>query len=116
MKVHELPSRASYEIKEGDILTAVSGISTGTPAHATAYVTSDFDGCIVTNGMRVLRPTHINPFYLLMYLKSHLFLEQMLQIRTGAAIPSVSDDELGETLILLPDKKIQEQKSQGRRH
>jgi len=109
MKVHELPSRASYEIKEGDILTAVSGISTGTPSHATAYVTSDFDGCIVTNGMRVLRPIHINPFYLLMYLKSDFFLEQMLQIRTGAAIPSVSDDELGETLILLPDKKIQEQ-------
>jgi len=109
MKVHELPSRASYEIKEGDILTAVSGISTGTSSHATAYVTSDFDGCIVTNGMRVLRPIHINPFYLLMYLKSDLFLEQMLQIRTGAAIPSVSDDELGETLILLPDKKIQEQ-------
>ena len=109
MKVHELPSRASFEIKEGDILTAVSGISTGTPSHATAYVTSDFEGCIVTNGLRVLRPININPFYLLMFLKSDLFLEQMLQCRTGAAIPSVGDDGLGEILILVPNKKIQEQ-------
>ena len=109
MKVHELPSRASYEVKEGDIITAVSGISTGTPSHATAYVTSDFSGCIVTNGLRVLRSLNINPFYLLMYLKFDLFLEQMLQCRTGAAIPAVSDDELGDVLIPIPDKKIQEQ-------
>ena len=48
-------------------------------------------------------------FFLLMYLKSDLFLEQMLQCRTGAAIPAVSDDELGDVLIPIPDKKIQEQ-------
>lgn len=109
MKVHELPSRASYEVKEGDIITAVSGISTGTQSHATAYVTSDFSGCIVTNGLRVLRPININPFYLLMYLNSDLFLEQMLQCRTGAAIPAVPDEDLGNALIIIPDKKIQEQ-------
>jgi len=108
MKVHELPSRATFEVKEGDILTAVSGISTGTPMHASAYVTPDFNGCISTNGMRALRPININSFYLLAYIKSDLFLEQMLQSRTGAAIPSVCDEELREVLILLPSKEIQE--------
>jgi len=108
MKVHELPSRATFEIKSGDVLTAVSGISTGTPMHASAYVTPDFEGCISTNGMRALRPININPFYLLAYIKSDLFLEQMLQSRTGAAIPSVCDEELREVLVLLPAKEIQE--------
>lgn len=108
MKVHELPSRATFEIKGGDILTAVSGISTGTQMHASAYVTSDFDGCISTNGMRALRPINVDPFYLLAYVKSNLFLEQMLQLRTGAAIPAVCDEDLAEVLILLPEKKNQE--------
>jgi len=109
MKVHELPSRATFEIKKGDIITAVSGISTGTPMHASAYVTEDFDGCICTNGMRVLRPLSVvDPFYLFAYIKSDLFLEQMLQCRTGAAIPAVSDEDLKEVLILIPDKEKQD--------
>jgi len=107
MKVHELPSRASYEIKSGDILTAVSGISTGTPMHASAYVTDDFDGCICTNGLRVLRPTKIDPFYLISYLRSDYFLLQMLQLRTGAAIPAVNDAGFENLLVILPDKNNQ---------
>lgn len=37
--VHELPSRASYEVRENDILTAVAGNSIGTHKHATALAT-----------------------------------------------------------------------------
>lgn len=51
----ELPSRASYELKTGDIITAVAGNSIGTPKHATAYVTKEFNGAICSNGFRVLR-------------------------------------------------------------
>lgn len=108
MRVHELPSRATFEIKTGDILTAVSGISTGTPQHASAYVTGDFDGCISTNGMRALTAVNVDPFYLLAFVKSELFLKQMLQYRTGAAIPAVADNDLENIWILIPDKKIQE--------
>ena len=106
--MHEAPSRASYEIKESDILTAVSGISTGTKMHATAYVTKEFDGSICTNGLRVLRTKTIDPFYLFAFCKSNLFLNQVFRHRTGAAIPAISDNDLAKILIPIPglEKKL----------
>ncbi len=108
MKVYEAPSRARYEIKEGNIITAVAGNSTGTKKHVSAYVRKEFDGCICTNGFSVLIPTIINPFYLLFYLKNEEFLKQMYQYRTGAAIPALSDSDLKKVLILVPEKEIQQ--------
>lgn len=107
--VHELPSRATYELKEGDIITGIAGNSVGTRKHATALVTAEFDGAICTNGFRVLRSPKINPYYLLYYLHSDLFLKQMMMYRTGAAIPNVSDADLNNILVYLPDEsKINE--------
>ena len=107
--MHELPSRASYELKEGEIITAVAGNSIGTSSHASAYVTKDYEGCICTNGFRVLNVDKklINPFYLLYYFKSKNFLDQVFRFRTGAAIPSLLDSDLMNILILLPDIKEQ---------
>jgi len=108
-RVHDLPSRASYEIKRGDIITAVAGNSVGSKKHATALVTEEYDGCICTNGFRVLRNFKIDSYYLLYFLRSKEFLQQMTMYRTGAAIPSVSDTDFANTLIYLPDeKKIKE--------
>lgn len=101
----DLPSRASYELKKGDIITAVAGNSIGTEKHATAYVTSQFNQAICTNGFRVLRNIKIDPFYLLYYLQSELFLKQVFMYRTGAAIPSLSDSDLANILIYLPSEK-----------
>lgn len=106
LQVHELPSRASYEIEEGDIITAIAGNSVGTRKHATALVNKDFEGSICTNGFRVLRNIKIDSYYLLYFLKSDLFLKQMFMYRTGAAIPNVSDTDLANTLINLPDEKM----------
>ncbi|KAF0148653.1 MAG: Type I restriction enzyme EcoEI M protein [Ignavibacteria bacterium] len=103
--VHELPSRASYEIQEGDVITAIAGNSVGTRKHATALVTKEFEGSICTNGFRVLRNFKIDRNYLLFFLKSEVFLKQMFMYRTGAAIPNVSDIDLANTLINLPDEK-----------
>lgn len=105
-QVHELPSRASYEIQQGDIITAIAGNSVGTRKHATAFVTEDFAGSICTNGFRVLRNFKIDNYYLLYYLKSEMFLKQMFMYRTGAAIPNVSDIDLANIIIHLPDKKM----------
>lgn len=104
-QVHELPSRASYEIEQGDIITAIAGNSVGTRKHATALVTDDFAGSICTNGFRVLRNFKIDSYYLLYYLKSEMFLKQMFMYRTGAAIPNVSDTDLANIIIHLPDQK-----------
>lgn len=104
-QVHELPSRASYEIQEGDIITAIAGNSVGTRKHATALVTKEFEGNICTNGFRVLRNFKIDSHYLLYFLKSEVFLRQMFMYRTGAAIPNVSDTDLANTVINIPDDK-----------
>ncbi len=108
MSVFEAPSRAAYEVHEGDIITAVSGNSTGTPCHATAYVTKEYDGCICTNGFRVIRATHTDPFYLLGYMKTPYFLKQVFRCRTGAAIPAISDADLANSMVLLPARDIQD--------
>jgi type I restriction enzyme M protein len=107
--VHELPSRASYELKTGDIITAVAGNSVGTQKHATALVTEEFEGCICTNGFRVLRNFKIDPYYLLYFLKSDAFLNQTFMYRTGAAIPNISDADLANILIHIPSDKVMKQ-------
>jgi len=107
IKVSEAPSRATYELNEGNIITAVAGISTGTKNHATAIVTKEYKRAICTNGFRVLIPKKIDPYYLLYFLKSDFFLLQMLKYRIGAAIPSVIEEDLRKVLILIPDEKTQ---------
>lgn len=105
-QVHELPSRASYEIEEGDIITAIAGNSVGTRKHATALVTKEYERSICTNGFRVLRNFKVDSYFLLYFLKSEMFLKQMFMYRTGAAIPNVSDTDLANTLIKLPNDAI----------
>ena len=107
--VNKLPSRASYELKTGDIITAVAGNAIGTHKHTTAYVTEEFNHSICTNGFRVLRNFRISPFYLLYYFQSDLFLKQVFMYRTGAAIPALSDEDFSKILIYIPPKKEIEQ-------
>ena len=112
MKVHELPSRASYELKNGDIITAIAGNSVGTRKHATALVNEEYEGAICTNGFRIFRNIKIDKNYFLYFLKSDFFLKQMFMYRTGAAIPNVSDKDLGDILVYLPEEKEIEEISQ----
>lgn len=104
-----LPSRASYQIKEGDIITAVAGNSIGSRKHASAYITNQYNNSVCTNGFRVLRNPKINPYYLLYYLKTDYFLNQIMLYRTGTAIPNISDRDFKNILIELPEEsKINE--------
>jgi type I restriction enzyme M protein len=103
--IHELPSRASYDIQKGDIITSVAGNSVGTKKHATAFVTDNYEGAICTNGFRVLRNFKIDLYFMLYFFKTDSFLGQMMMYRTGAAIPNVSDADLANILIHLPDDK-----------
>ncbi|GAB4330922.1 MAG: hypothetical protein OHK0038_05430 [Flammeovirgaceae bacterium] len=114
--VHELPSRASYEVRENDILTAVAGNSIGTTKHATALVTKDYEGNICTNGFRILRNCKVDLYYLLYYLRTEMFLKQVFMYRTGAAIPSISDYDLGRILVYLPEEKVLQEISEKVRY
>ena len=98
----------SFELFEGDIITAVAGNSVGTRKHATALVAEEYAGSICTNGFRVLRNFKINPYYLLFYMKTEKFLKQMFMYRTGAAIPAVSDNDFSNIIIEIPDNEEME--------
>lgn len=111
-KVYELPSRASYDLQENDIITAVAGNSVGTKKHATALVSTEYAETICTNGFRVLRNVSIDKYFLLFYLKSDLFLQQVFMYRTGAAIPNISDTDLANVLVYLPSQKVMDEISQ----
>jgi type I restriction enzyme M protein len=104
--IHDLPSRASFELKEGDIITAIAGNSVGTKKHATALVSKKYSGCICTNGFRIIRNSKINPYFLLFYMKSEKFLKQMYMLRTGAAIPAVSDSDVNNIIIEIPKDDV----------
>lgn len=113
MRVHELPSRAAFELHTGDIITAVAGNSTGTEKHMSALVTEEYDGAVCTNGFRILQPKRgINPYYLLHYLRTPFFLQQVYRYRTGAAIPAISDEDLGRVLVYVPPAEEQERIAQ----
>jgi type I restriction enzyme M protein len=110
IKPHEAPSRATYRVRNGDIITAVSGASTGTYRHATALITEDEDGAICSNGFAVLRNIHgVEPLFLLAYMRTEYFLRQVRRLITGHAIPAISVEDLSKVLVLIPPKEIQKQ-------
>lgn len=108
MKAHEAPSRATYQIKEGDIITAVAGASTGTSKQATALVSKEEDGAICSNGLAVLRNIKgIDPLYLLGFMKTSVFHRQVRRLMTGHAIPAITNEDLENILIPIPPQKDQ---------
>ncbi|GAB4495384.1 MAG: hypothetical protein Fur0016_06370 [Anaerolineales bacterium] len=108
IKPHEAPSRATYRVRQGDIITAISGASTGTPRHATAFITEDEDGAICSNGFAVLRNIHgVEPLFLLAYMRTEYYLRQVRRLMTGHAIPAISIDDLAKVLVPIPPVQIQ---------
>ncbi len=113
LQAHDAPSRATYRLREGDIITATSGASTGTARQATALITEDEAGVICSNGFAVLRNIHgVEPLYLLAYLRTEFFLRQVRRLMTGHAIPAISNEDLRKIIVPIPlqaeQKKIAE--------
>lgn len=103
MPAHEAPSRATYRVRVGDIITATSGASTGTPRQATALITEDEDSAICSNGFAVLRNVHgVAPLFLLAYMRTEHYLRQVRRLMTGHAIPAISADDLSKVLVPIP--------------
>jgi type I restriction enzyme M protein len=108
IKPHEAPSRATYRVRQGDIITAVSGASTGTARHATALITEDEDGAICSNGFAVLRNIHgVEPLFLLAYMRTEYYLRQVRRLMTGHAIPAISIEDLARVLVPIPPFQVQ---------
>lgn len=109
IKSHDAPSRATYRVLVGDIITAMAGASTGTSKHATALVTDDEDGAICSNGFAVVRDVHgVDPLFLLAYMRTAPFLRQVKRLMTGHAIPAISMEDLAKVLVPIPPIDEQE--------
>ncbi|NCQ98055.1 MAG: N-6 DNA methylase [Microcystis aeruginosa L211-101] len=109
IKAHEAPSRATYRLYKGDIITAISGASTGSPRQATALITEDEDGAICSNGFSVLRNIQgVEPLFLLVYMRTDFFLRQIKRYMTGHAIPTILVDDLSKVLVPIPPKSEQQ--------
>lgn len=107
-KGSELPSRASYELKENDVIIAVAGSSIGTPTCAKAIVTKEYEGSICTNGFVVLRESSISPYLLLHFFNSFEFRAQVNQSKYGTAIPTISKEDFLNIRLRRYDKKEEE--------
>jgi type I restriction enzyme M protein len=106
----DLPSRATYTVKAGDILLAIAGASTGTEKQAIALVTEEYDGAVCTNGFAVLTPLpeRVNPFFLLGYLYSDAFLGELRRLLKGHAIPAASLSDVKSIPVYLPPRRVQD--------
>jgi type I restriction enzyme M protein len=103
MPAHAAPSRASYRLQTGDIVTAIAGANTGTTRQATALITDEEAGAICSNGLAVLRGVHdIEPMFFLAYLRTGSFLRQVRRRLTGHAIPAISLEDLANILVPIP--------------
>jgi type I restriction enzyme S subunit len=106
IKCSEAPSRARQLVAEGDVL-----VSTVRPnLNGVATVNKNFDGVTVSTGFCVLKPLkeHLSSNYLFHWVKSSIFINDMVMKATGANYPAVSDRIIFESKIPLPP--IAEQK------
>lgn len=95
----EAPSRARQLIQAKDVL-----VSTVRPnLNAVAIVDPQLDGATASTGFTILRPTNqVDPNYLFHWVRTPLFVSDMVRKATGASYPAVSDRIVKESLIPLP--------------
>lgn len=97
----ELPSRASYRLKENEVIVAIAGNSIGTKQQAKAIVSKEYDGSICTNGFMVVTSKKESPYVILHFFNSDAFRTQILKYKYGTAIPTVSREDFLN--IIVPD-------------
>jgi type I restriction enzyme M protein len=95
----ELPSRASYAVEPGQVIVATSGANTGSRNQANAIIDQSHGDMVVSNGFSVLSSDLLDSHCILGLVRSDLFLSQLMRVRTGHTIPSVSETELRSILV-----------------
>lgn len=102
----EAPSRARQLVAKGDII-----VSTVRPnLNGVAQVPEYLDGATASTGFCILRPRSslLDGRFLFHWVKSPLFIADMVNKATGASYPAVSDRIILESILPLPS--LQEQK------
>jgi type I restriction enzyme S subunit len=109
--VDKAPSRARKLVKANDVL-----VSTVRPnLNAVALVPKKFDGEIASTGFCVLRaqPSFLNPLYLFYFTQTAAFITHLVKAATGANYPAVSDNDVLDALIRLPDAFVDQRRIAG---
>ena len=101
LKGSEAPSRARKEVRVGDIL-----VSTVRPnLNAVAIVPPELNGEIASTGFSVLRPNKelIDGRYLFYFVQTSRFIDTLISKVRGAHYPAVSDADIKEIKLPLPE-------------
>jgi len=100
------PSRARQLVQKGDVLVATVRPN----LNGVAYVPDQLDGATASTGFCVLRPNQksLNGRYLFHWVQTSYFVNEMVQLATGASYPAVSDNIVKTSKIPLPP--LEEQK------
>jgi type I restriction enzyme M protein len=97
MEVSEAPSRAKIVINTGDILIPKLKQS----SDKIAIVTEEFDGCVATNGFKVIRPKNGKNSELVFALfRDKKIQEQLQDYSSGTIMPSIDDDHFNEIVFI----------------
>ena len=104
IKTENAPSRASREVKEGDVLFSI----VRPYLKNIAIVTKEFSDCVATTGFYVCRPSKIiKTEFLFYYLLSPMCIDSVMPYMKGDNSPSIRSENLEELLIALPSLEIQ---------
>ena len=104
IKTENAPSRASREVKEGDVLFSI----VRPYLKNIAIVTKEFSDCVATTGFYVCRPSKIiKTEFLFYYLLSPMCIDSVMPYMKGDNSPSIRGENLEELLIALPSLEIQ---------
>lgn len=109
VEVADAPSRATWIVKPGDIIT-----STVRPIRRlSAMISEDQDGCVCSSGFAVLTPkpghSGIEPEVLLTYLRLPIICEVLDLYTTASMYPAIPVQRLMQIPILVPDKVVRKQ-------
>ena len=101
----EAPSRARMRIRADDLV-----ISLTRPHHGSiAHLGPAFEGCVGSTGFAVIRDVadYAHRDYLWCVLRTRMCLSQMLQRASGGNYPAITEAELRNILVPIPDQNTQ---------
>ncbi len=103
---NEAPTRARKKVSPDDIIVSLTR-----PHHGSiALLDSTFDGCIASTGFAVVREVEkrIHREYLWCILRSPICLRQLLQRSSGGSYPAITETELKNIMVPIPDMDTQD--------
>ena len=101
----EAPSRARMQVRAGDLIVSLTRPHHGSIAH----LGPEFEGCVASTGFAVIRgvAAHVDRDYLWCVLRTQICLLQMLQRSSGGNYPAITESELQNIMVPIPNDNIQ---------